>query len=104
MFLLLTPGIHSFHYKVLIMCSPTHMDLDSMGAVRAAAPTDIEESSFCTLDFHTKIPLAIVFGAYLKICTHSFEILTRSLNTQCATRSKNDQQILTLESIGKKKI
>ena len=53
-------------------------DLDSVGAVGAAAPTDFEESSFCTLDFHTKIPLAIVFGVYLKICTQSFEILTCS--------------------------
>ena len=44
-------------------------DLDSVGAVGAAAPTDFEESSFCTLDFHTKIALAISFGAYLKICT-----------------------------------
>ena len=36
-------------------------DLDSVGAVGAAAPTDFEESSFCTLNFYTKISLAIVF-------------------------------------------
>ena len=51
-------------------------DLDSVGVV---APTDFEESSFCTLNFHTKIRLAKVFEVHLKICTHSFEILTRSL-------------------------
>ena len=56
-------------------------DLDSVGAVGAAAPTDFEESSFCALDFHSRIPLATDFGAYLKICTHSFEILTRSLTS-----------------------
>ena len=50
-----------------------------MGAVGAAATTDFEKSSFCTINYHTKIPLAIVFGTYLKICTHSFEMLTRFL-------------------------
>ena len=42
----------------------------------AAAPTDFEESLICSLNFHTKITLAKVFGAYMKICTQSFEILT----------------------------
>ena len=54
-------------------------DLDSVGAVGSAALKDLEGSSFCTLDFHTEISLATVFGVYLKIYTHSFEILTRSL-------------------------
>ena len=31
----------------------------SVGAVGATAPTDLEESSFCTLDFQTEISLAI---------------------------------------------
>ena len=51
----------------------------SVGVVGAAAPTDFVESSFYNLNFHTKIPLAVVFGAYLKFCTHCFEILTRFL-------------------------
>ena len=33
------------------------MDLDSVGA---AAPTDFCKSSFCTLNFHTKLPLSLV--------------------------------------------
>ena len=57
-------------------------DLDSVGAVGTAAPTDFEKSSIYTYNFHTKIPLATVFGAYLKICTHNFEILTKSLMKQ----------------------
>ena len=64
-------------------------DLDSVGAVGVAAPIDFEESSFCTLNFHTKIPLSIVFGAYLKICTHSFEILTKSLFTMTSWKNIN---------------
>ena len=51
-----------------------------MGAVDGAAPTDLEESSFYTHNFHVKISLAKVFGADLKICTHSLKILTRPLH------------------------
>ena len=36
-----------------------------MGAMGAAAPTDFEEISFHTHNFHTKISLATVFGAYV---------------------------------------
>ena len=60
-----------------------YRDLDSVGAVGAAAPTDFEENSFCNLNLQTKIPLAIVFGEYLKICTHSFKIQSSSLVDIC---------------------
>ena len=50
-----------------------------MGAVGAASPTDFEESSILTLNFHTKVILSSVFEAHLKICTHSFDILNRPL-------------------------
>ena len=39
---------------------------DNVGAVGATVPTDFEESLFFTLNFHTNIPSAIGFGAYLK--------------------------------------
>ena len=34
-----------------------------MGVVGAAAPTDFEESSFCALIYHEKVPLSSVFGS-----------------------------------------
>ena len=37
-----------------------HRDLDSVGAV---APIDFEEGSFCTLNYHAKVPLSSVFGS-----------------------------------------
>ena len=67
----------------------TYRDLDSVGAVGATAPTHFEESYFRTLAFHTNIPLAIVFEAYLKIYSHSFEILTRSLSDDLKTTMKS---------------
>ena len=46
--------------------------LVSLGAVGAVTPTDLKES------FQPKV-LYIQFGANLKICTHSFEVLNRTL-------------------------
>ena len=43
------------HANSMISFVITNRDLVSVGAVGAAAPTDFEESSFCTLDFHTAI-------------------------------------------------
>ena len=49
-----------FSLKTRIQILIINRDLDSVGAVGAAAPTDFEESSFCTRNFHTEVTLTTV--------------------------------------------
>jgi len=69
-------------------------------AAAAAIPTYFEEGSFLTCNFHTKVPLSTIFVVFLKICSHSFEILARSLlwymHLALALQKQNDMKLVSI--------
>ena len=58
--------IHPFLPILVSMSLKMYRYMDSVGVVGAATPTDFEESSFYILDYHTKVPLSLVFGSVSK--------------------------------------